>query len=412
MALIKKILLGLGALILLTVAVGAYWANANNVLTKVNLFDPETRVSNFRNIENIYDTLPIGKAFKASVLPYGTQIKLPETYTLRGETLKTDMYLKQTATTGLLVMQDGKIMFEDYYLGTTDKTRLVSMSVAKSVVSALIGIALEEGLISSVQDRVTKYLPYLANSGYRDATLEHVLQMSSGVFFQEIYSDPYSHINEMVASSAIWGEPIADYPAQLVSEHAPGTGFNYASVETQVLGLILEKVTGVPLTEYLEEKLWIPLGMESVASWVVDTEDGDGSVFAFCCINAVVRDYARFGQLYLNEGNWNGEQLVPREWVLKSTRADKSYSSMKDHYASEDWEFGYQYQWWMPKTEEDEYMAIGVWGQYIYINPTSGTVIVKTSVDPGHGSGDLEALYVFRAIDKRLAQLKETSQSR
>lgn len=399
---IKKIFLIMIVLVSAMTAFIAYWAITNKIFTRINLYAPETRVENFRSIDEIFDTLPIEREITTTILDYGEKIPLPTTYNLRGKSLSIQDYLSKTDATGLLVMKNGQILFEEYYLGTTDRSRLVSMSIAKSLVSALVGVAIDEKLIGSIDDLVTDYLPYLNDTGYQDVTVEHLLQMSSGVSFSEAYDDINSEINQMVAESTIWGRPIAKFPKRLVSTHAPGDKFNYSSMDTQILGLILEEVTGAPLTKYIEKKLWGPLGMESGASWVADGGGDNATVFAFCCINAILRDYARFGQLYLQSGEWRGEQIVPRDWVKKSTQPDLEYPSLKDHYTSDDWEFGYQYQWWMPRTDQNEFMAIGVWGQYIYVNPQAQTVIVKTSVDPGHGEGDFEALQVFRAIVESL----------
>jgi CubicO group peptidase (beta-lactamase class C family) len=161
--------------------------------------------------------------------------------------------------------------------------------------------------------------------------------------------------------------------------------------------MLLVHATGKPLATYLEQKIWGPLGMERDTAWVTDRAGDGGMEYAFCCLNATLRDYAKFGRLYLRGGDWEGRRIVPEHWVRESLIPDKPYLVHSGAYTP-DWTIGYQYQWWVPEGAEGEFMAIGVWGQYIYVNPRHNVIIVKTAVDPDFDARDMENLTAFRAI--------------
>jgi len=188
-------------------------------------------------------------------------------------------------------------------------------------------------------------------------------------------------------------KPIDNTILKLESERPSGEYFHYASSDSQVLGMLLSRVTDTTVAAYLEEKIWRPLGMESHANWNVDSE---GVELSFCCLNATLRDYARFGRLYLNKGNWNGVQIVPESWVLESVVPDQPH--LQPGMTEDGW--GYQYQWWIPEEPDGEFLACGVFGQYIYVNTNKNLVIVKTSADPR--MADDESVAAFRAIADHL----------
>jgi CubicO group peptidase (beta-lactamase class C family) len=269
--------------------------------------------------------------------------------------------------------------------------------MAKSFVSALVGIAIDEGRIAGADRPVTEYVPALKGSGYDGVPIKDILQMSSGVHFNEDYASWASDISIMFAKSFVLGSPINAYAQGLRSERRSGEAFNYISVDTQVLGMLLVRATGKPLATYLEEKIWGPLGMESDAEWVTDRAGKDGMEYAFCCLNATLRDYAKFGRLYLRRGDWQGRRIVSERWARESVVPDKPYLVHSGAYFP-NWTIGYQYQWWVPEGAEGEFMAIGVWGQYIYVNPARNVIIVKTAADPDFDYRDMENLAAFRAI--------------
>jgi CubicO group peptidase (beta-lactamase class C family) len=243
--------------------------------------------------------------------------------------------------------------------------------MAKSFVSALFGIAMEEGYIKSIEQKVEEYLPELIGSGYEGVRIKDVLQMSVGVKFNEDYGDFNSDINKWGRGFAL-GSSQNKFASTLVREEEPGTKLHYVSINTHVLGMIVAKATGKSLSKYLEEKLWKPMGMEYNAYWLCDNQ---GMEVALGGLNIALRDYAKLGQLFLNEGNWQGVQIVPKNWVVASVTPDAP------HLMPEKNKFGYGYQWWIPLGDEGEFIAQGVYNQNIYINPTTKTVIVKNSAN-------------------------------
>jgi len=255
-----------------------------------------------------------------------------------------------------------------------------------------------------VDRAITDYIPKLKGSGYEGVPIKHVLQMSSGVKFDEVYNDMFSDINLMFYKVFGCGQPIYDYIAGLGSEHPSGETSYYRSCDTQALGMLVSAVTGKSASAYLEEKIWGKIGMEYDALW---STDNNGAELTFAFLNAALRDYAKFGRLFLRNGNWDGEQIVSEEWVRESVTPDNP--NLKPGKKPEGYEtfgnFGYQYQWWIPDNPDGEYMAIGVWGQYIYVYPKEDMVIVKTSVDPDFYKNDDETVAVFRSIAAHLGKM-------
>ncbi|MDX2430461.1 MAG: serine hydrolase [Bacteroides sp.] len=327
--------------------------------------------------------------------PQGESKNLPEEFSFEGKSYKSSEYLESSFTKGFLVIQDGSLVHEKYYSGHSESTQHISWSMAKSVVSALFGIAMEEGYIQSVDQTVDSYLPELIGSGYEGVRIKDVLQMSSGVKFNENYRAFMSDINKWGRSFA-FGRSQNKFASTLVREEEPGTHLHYVSINTHVLGMIIVKVTGKSLSEYLEEKLWKPLGMEYNAYWLCDDS---GMEVALGGLNIALRDYAKIGQLFLNQGKWQGEQILPREWALASVTPDARHLMPENNKI-----FGYGYQWWIPQGKEGEYMAMGVYNQYTYVNPTRRTVIVVNSAN--HRFNEKENPYanpkvileLFRAI--------------
>ena len=388
------------ALALVAAVAGFYRREIHGLWRFANLFREDLLVENFRTMEVLFPTRRVrrgGPVFAFERAPAA----LPTTFPYRDRDVDLDEFLARHLTTGLLVVQDDAIRHEQYFLGNTPETRTISWSVGKSFVSALVGIAIAEGHIRSVADAVTDYLPELRGSGYDGVPIEHVLQMASGIRFREDYGDPTSDINRMGLALAT-GTPLAAFVATLENERPSGTFHHYVSMDTQVLGMILERATGRSPSAYLEEKIWQRIGPESDAHWLLD---GSGTEWAFGGLNVTLRDFARFGRLYLRNGDWQGETIVPPDWVRASVTPREPYQMPGDNPAS-DSRFGYGYQWWIPTDPDGEYMALGVYGQYIYVYPKQRLVIVKTSADPhfqdNDYESDFETLAAFRAIAAQL----------
>ena len=275
-----------------------------------------------------------------------------------------DEFLKETDTVAFLVIKDDFILYEGYFNGYNRDSTVTSFSVAKSFVSALVGIAIFEGYIGSVEDSITQYVPELLNKDprYADITLRHLLSMSSGIRYEEKDTPSSDGAITYYAPDlrlAAISSPIIDQP---------GRAFHYNNYNPLLLGLALERSTGRPVAQYLEEKLWMPLGMEAPGSWSLDSERNSFEKME-SGINGRAIDFAKFGRLFLKRGNWNGDQLIPAEWVEESTRRDTTTDPAEN----------YQYFWWLNCQVEAEhhFFAAGKHGQYIYIVPAQDLILVR-----------------------------------
>ncbi len=403
----RKILrkLGYGALALLGIVMLLIALNYNRIdrLLRVNsLFDEENIVNNFLHLEDYFPYNSLTKSVSPYQFPKGN-MELPASIAYRNKTMSTSDYLEETRTTGLLILHRDSIQHESYYNGHTETTTHISWSVAKSFVSAMVGIALEEGLFESIEEPITKYVPELTGSGYDGVRIKDILQMSSGVRFNEDYVDFNSDINRFGRSFAL-GSSLDDFCKSLVREKEPGTFNHYVSIDTQVLGMLLKRITGKTLTAYLQEKIWDPLGMEHDAQWAIDN---DGMEMALGGLNVTLRDYAKFGYLYLKNGKYNEQQLVPANWVQHSITPDAPHLMPgANPNSANKLEFGYGYQWWIPPNGDGAFMARGIYNQYIYIYPKMDLVIVKNSANHRFGRmGDFsmqQTLGFFEAVVDQL----------
>ena len=297
-------------------------------------------------------------------------------WTFQGLELTLDDYLARNPATGLLIARGNTILVERYQYGRTDRHRFTSWSMAKTVTAMLIGIALAEGRIRSVDDLAAAYVPALSGTEYGRTSLRHLLQMSSGIRFSENYSgndDVMRLVFDTYLRQGAGG--VGAVTSFNERERPAGTKFSYASVETQVLGLVLRAVTGRPVATYLEEKIWQPIGAEADATWLIDNS---GQEATFCCLNAVLRDYARLGLLLAHDGNWHGRQIIPMAWVRDSTTVGADQPHLRPGGAAPS--FGYGYQTWILPGERRMFFFWGVRGQRIYVDPQSKLVMVNTAV--------------------------------
>ncbi len=374
------------ALALAAIAVGVWKREEIQRLMAVNsLFAEDKIVQNFSHMNDAFLTvaLPRGEG-PTWELPYGPGFDLPE---------GTDQWIEDRAVTSLLVMQDGEIRFEEYYLGTGPDDRRISWSIAKSYLSALFGILLEDGAVASLDDPVVQYAPELTGSAYETATIRNVLNMASGVAFDEDYLDYNSDINRMGRVVALGGE-LDDFAASLQDSFAsPGETWQYVSIDTHVIGMVIRGATGRSVAELLTEKIIEPLGLERDGYYITD---GAGVAFALGGLNFTTRDFARFAQLILQDGARDGRQVVPADWIEDSTWPSAP---------TEPGKIGYGYQWWIPVgAHEGEFMARGVYGQYLYFDKPRGVLIVTTGADrkfrePGVSAQNVE---MFRKIAQSL----------
>lgn len=284
-------------------------------------------------------------------------------------------FIALSDTSALLVIKDGEIIYENYTQGDSRESLHISFSMAKSFTSALLGIALAEGKLDSLDDPIRKYLPELTSATFDDVTVKQVLQMSSGIRFNEAYTDPESDINKM--TTLVPPMSYLEYINTLQREHSPGTFNHYASINTQLLGVLLVRITGTSLTEYMTSHLWQPLGMEHRGLWTLDDE---GYELVMGGLSASARDYAKLGLLYLNNGKREGRQILPKGWVKASVTPDEPHLMPGDNAQSSNVS-GYQYQWWTPRDWDGDFLARGIWGQNIYVHPGNRVVIVKLGAD-------------------------------
>jgi len=320
-------------------------------------------------------------------------------YYFQGAAADLDLYLLRNPTTGLLVARDDTILVERYQYGRNDRHRFTSWSMAKTVTSMLVGIAIAEGRIRSVDDPAAAYVPGLVGTEYGRTSLRDLLQMSSGVRFVENYSGR-DDVAQLARDTFLLRGPGGVEAVTRFNDRAvpAGTKFSYASVETQVLGLVLRNAVGRPVAEYLSEKIWRPIGAEAAATWLVDQA---GQAATYCCINAVLRDYARLGLLLAHDGNWRGRRIVPTAWIREATTVRPEQGHLKPGVATPF--LGYGYQTWILPGDRRMFLLSGVRGQAILIDPASRLVLVHTAVRKQPAGGSPELRYLWQSLVTTLA---------
>jgi CubicO group peptidase (beta-lactamase class C family) len=397
---------GVLATLAAVILIGGYFAYkaVDEVWEIMNFTNPDYITENYRQA---FDMFPANLVEKGpAVFPLRrAAAPLPETYVYEGQERSLSALLAETGTTGFLVARDDTILFEDYFQGETETDRHVMFSVSKSFVSALVGIAQGDGLIDSIEDPITKYVPDLKGSGYDGVKIRDILQMSSGVAFNEDYADMTSDVNRMGALVATGGS-LDEFAAERERERQPGTFNKYVSVDTHVLGMLLTRVTGETLSSYLSRKLWQPMGMEFDGYFLLD---GEGMELAMGGLNVALRDMARMGRLYLHRGNWNGTQLVPEDWATASVTPSAPHVMPGRDNPNSTNPFGYGYQWWTPVEPHGDFFAAGIFYQYIYVDPTTGIIIAKTSADRLYNDPDTprrkeEQVVAFQQISAHMAR--------
>jgi CubicO group peptidase (beta-lactamase class C family) len=369
-------------------------------------------IYNFADIRD-YKKFP-SKKLEASASPFHfieatntNNLHLPEKIWRKGKEKPFITAVKKSGTVGLIIIRNDSVLYEWFRDGYSNSRIHPAFSMTKTFLSALIGIAVSEGKIKSVEDPITNYIPQLNKPGFEKIRIRHLLDMQSGIHFTENYFNPFGDI-----AKYYYGTDLKRYIKKLRVEEEPGTRFRYISVNSQLLALILENATGKTPTDYLQEKLWTPLGMEYDGSWNVDgkknkTEKG------FCCINGRAKDFAKLGRLYLRKGDWNGVQILPSSWIDQSVK----FQTPKNNLI-------YSYQWWHtrqlistsdsssltephirahPKKENQfpsyfypsgDYYAQGFLGQYIYVYPRTNMIIIRI----GKREGGIFWANLFRTI--------------
>lgn len=337
------------------------------------------------------DRLPV--LAKVNVVPAGNSPSpLPV-----GEPLKLDVdidaYMADQRSAALLVLHKGKLRLERYGLGFDSAGRWTSFSVAKSFTSTLVGAAIQDGFIQSLDDKISRYIPELEGSAYADVSVRQLLTMTSGVQWNEDYADPNSDVAKFNNHQPADGqEALVSYMRQLPRDAAPGTRWLYSTGETNLVGTLVQRATQKSLASYLSEKIWVPAGMEQQATWILSKT---GKEIGGCCVQAAARDYARMGLFILNGGKVNGESIVPEGWWQAATTKQADIGQPGR---------GYGYQWWT--YDDGSFAARGIFGQGIFIDPERQLVIVSNANWAG-GARDAQAMQardafyqaVQRAVD-------------
>lgn len=344
-------------------------------------------IYNFADIQDYKKFPSMRVELDPTVTPF-TFATLPDSALLRPKVTIEDKRLslqdlmKKTGTVALILIKNDTILMEEYRHPKGEEVIVPSFSVAKSFTSALVGIAIAEGHIKSVDQSIRDYVPELPEDPFQAITIEHLLEMRSGLKFNESYVNPFGHV-----ATSYYGTNLKQFTKTLKAEEPPNKSFNYISINTQLLGWAVENATGKKLATYLAEKIWQPLQMEYDASWSLDSRRHQ-TAKAFCCINARARDFAKFGRLYLNYGRWGDQQVIPREWVEQSTDFTLGKSGK------------YRYQWWRRSgAYKTDFYAQGILGQYIYINREENVIGIRL----GKRYGKMGWVNFFRSLTQTLA---------
>jgi len=363
-----------------------------------HMLDASVNALTFHSMDQLFYTRKVPRSGPVWELPRRDST-LSFHYSFDGKTLTPSEFIDRTYTNALLIIKHGTIVYEDYRNLTGEGTQFISFSMAKSITSMLIGIALAEGQIHSLDDSITSYVPELKGSGYEGVSIRQVMQMRSGVHYDERYDFGAKSQAQQVFEEAIVEnvKRFADLAPSLKRGMPPGEQFNYSTMDTAVLGWMLEKAVKQPLSTYMTAKLWEPLGAESDGFWIADGPPEVGRALNGMGFNAVARDYARLGLLMLQKGRAHGTQIIPRDWVEHSTASTAINGT--NPVGKSSIELGYGYQWWTLHGT-GAYVALGLQGQFIYIDPVNDTVVVKLSYFPPGDNNALEdeSLTFFRAV--------------
>ena len=326
-------------------------------------WDTEKKIEGFKNIRELLPTRIINKSDYPLSLSYGLDDFSDISYRYKNNTYTIQDYINKFKVGGLIILRNGKILHEEYNFGNNQESRWISFSVTKSVTSMLLGAAIKDGFIKNVEESVVTYLPHLIDSSYKDVTIKQVLHMSSGIKWNEDYTDPYSDVS---LASGLNSLELYSYLNKLGKSSNPGEKFNYNTGEANLIGGIVRSAIGNNLSTYLEQKIWKPFGMEHDAYWVLD--NNYSLELGGCCLNATLRDYSRIGLFAMNKGiTREGIAVLPTNWIDESTNPSNNLRY-------------YGYQWWLDGPEYESFYADGIFGQFIWIDPSSKIVVAMQSV--------------------------------
>jgi CubicO group peptidase (beta-lactamase class C family) len=388
----------LSIIVLLAIACGVFWVTADqdmrrlalNLPTSTNVlfWSDDQRDAGFRALDRLpvlSDSRVIEAGDNVYPLPNGAPLDVG---------VDVDAYMDSQRAAALIIVHDGKVRLEKYAMDFGPDGRWTSFSVAKSFTSTLVGAAIQDGYIKSIDDMVSDYIPDLKGSAYDNVTIAQLLTMTSGVAWNEDYADPNSDVARFNSHTAEPGMDVTvSYMRQLQAEAEPGTKWVYKTGETNLIGVLASSATNKPLAEYLSEKIWKPFGMQQDATWLLGST---GHEISGCCVQAATRDYARFGLFMLGGGIAGGKQVLPEGWITEATHKQVDIGVPGR---------GYGYQWWT--LDDGAYMAQGIFGQSIFIDPNRQLVIAANSnwpqaTDRQGGTQGKDRLAFYRQVQQAI----------
>lgn len=334
----------------------------------------------FQNTSELFPTRTVARSSTTQVLPRDEAALEGFTYQHEGQTKTLADIFTDMETSGLMVLHNGRIVHESYARGADASTRFTTWSLVKSITSTLVGVAVAEGKISSVDDLLVTYLPEVAGTAYDGVTIKQALQMSSGIRYDpNLWDGKMDDTVKFMTKSVVTGQaPSFDLAIDFKRENEPGTKFNYNTAESQVLLELIRRVSGMDAADYLHKTIWQPVGMEYDGDWVIDRAGTDGAEIGGAFYNASLRDWARFGQFILQEGNWAGQQILPADWVDRATVSDEDH--LKPGTVHPNPNRGYAWHWWT--YADGTFTASGANGQTLYIDRANGIVVARSSAWP------------------------------
>ena len=358
-------------------------------LNELGLFTGVPQHENFCRMAALLDTRPMAASSAPVEWGRGPELVIPDAFDHEGLARSGERFLAETDTAALLVIHRGRLRHEQYWLTGGRHVPWMSMSVAKSFVSALVGIAVEDGFVTDIEDPVSAYIKVDPGSAYDGVAIRSLLQMSSGARWDEDYSNPEADPKRLAEATAGAHGGLDGMVATMVREHAPDTICRYNSCDTQALAAVVRATTGGTLADYMQTRLMEPLGMTDPGSWIVDPF---GVEMGFGGLNLTAGDYAKLGELYRLGGVAGDRQVVPASWVATSVRSTAPHTEPghvvegSEHLAE-----GYGYQWWIPAEGDGSFSAIGVYNQVVYVHPAHEVTVVKLSANRAYGTTTAEA---------------------
>ena len=396
----KKLVLPLFAVVCVAVVAASYWYfrpgsefSPREVLAMVAV---EDRRDVFRRMETVYPSREIIPGEMVTTFPRNVR-PLNVRYSWDGEERTFEDYAERRRVQGILVLKDGVVVHESYLGDAVAESRFTSWSVAKSYISTLIGIAIEEGVIESLDDPASRYATGYEGTDFGDTTIRHLLMMSSGIDFDENYENPKSDIRKLFVDTFLWNRDVDKVVRAHVRNRDAGQDFDYISSNTQVLSAVLRGAYDQDLIDIMNAKIAQPLGL-SGGSWLTDRQGAGGKELGYCCLQLTLEDYAKLGQVYVQDGWFGDQRILPEGWVdFVATPPQAS------HEPQADWRFGYTHHFWVVGGEEGAFNMQGYNGQYVHMDPDEGVVIVMASADQSGWTPTPEFPHLFRAIKDDLA---------